>query len=98
MSKAYEKVAGVIGEEMDNAWKNIMDRLSQNGPSALSGATISSQELKEFFDNLGGARLGVDFASRAQKGQVERFSAYKISPSPSVAASGSISIGVNVSF
>jgi hypothetical protein len=103
MADSYEAIAGVIGQEMDNAWKRIMEKLAAADATVLTaaGAGFKTADLKEFFANLGGANMAIDFSSRIPKGQVRQFSAYKISPAGEVNAlgvSGSISIGVNVTF
>jgi hypothetical protein len=41
MASSYNKVAGVIGEEMDKAWKNIMERLSTEFFKTLGGARLA---------------------------------------------------------
>lgn len=64
MATTYEKVAGIIGDEMDNAWKNIMEKLAKADVSAMSGEqTLSNSDLQDFFKNLGGAHIGINFSS-----------------------------------
>lgn len=79
-----------------------MERLVTADMSAMSGgASISTNELQEFFKNLGGAHLAVNFSSLVPKGEVTRFSAYQLKPSAPITAmgvEGSISIGVNIRF
>ncbi|MEL7011334.1 MAG: hypothetical protein AAFY50_23315 [Cyanobacteria bacterium J06648_1] len=102
MSDAYDRVADVIGQEMDKAWKNIMVTLATANVNALSAdADITSNDLQEFFANLGGCQMGIQFASIKPKGETVRFNAHQLKPSAGITTmgvSGSISIGVNISF
>ena len=103
MSDAYERVADVIGKEMDKAWRNILTNLATANVTALSspGVNITSAELQEFFANLGGCQMGIRFSSIKPKGEQVFFNSEQLQPTPlmtTMGVSGSISIGVNISF
>jgi hypothetical protein len=103
MSDAYDRVADVIGKEMDKAWRNILTNLASANVSALSsgGANITAVELQEFFANLGGCQMGIRFYSIKPKSETVWFNAEQLQPSAGITTmgvSGSISIGVNISF
>lgn len=103
MSDAYDRVADVIGQEMDKAWKNILIKLANGDANAFSGdANFSSDDLQEFFANLGGCHMGIKFSSKELKGETVRFSAHQLKPTEGITTmggvSGSISIGINISF
>jgi hypothetical protein len=96
---------------MDKAWKEIMRRLAgvatgRAAPATLAGlgpAPLAAGIVQEFFANLGGAGLVVDFISREARGGVARFRAADldltpVGPAPAMAIDGSISIGVNIRF
>ena len=101
---AYDRVAYVIGKEMDEAWRNILTKLATGNSSFLSStesASITSDQLQEFFANLGGCQMGIRFSSIKPKGESVWFNAEQLQPSdvvPFMGVSGSISIGVNISF
>lgn len=79
VQSGYDKVATVIGEEMDKAWKNIMEKLSQNNISDFSGVNVS--EIEKFFTELGGAELSICFNNNTSaRGIRKTFSAHKITP------------------
>jgi hypothetical protein len=45
---SYEKVASVVGDEMDKAWKNIMSKLAASnfaGIAAFDGGSLKSSDL-----------------------------------------------------
>ncbi|WP_372886886.1 hypothetical protein [Psychrobacter sp.] len=103
MSDAYDRVAEVIGQEMDNAWKNILTKLSQADVNAFSGNTnVTSNDLQEFFANLGGCQMSIKFSSLQVKGENVRFNAHQLQPTSAITTmggvSGSISIGINIGF
>lgn len=103
MTSGYEKVAGIIGEEMGKAWSNVMERLAADDAASVMSSRVpmASSELQEFFANLGGAQMSLSFSSRVPKGEVCRFRAYELNPSAEVAPmgfEGSISIGINIRF
>lgn len=103
MSDAYDRVADVIGQEMDKTWRNILIRLASDDVSTLSsdGANITSSDLQEFFANLGGCQMGIKFSSIKPKGETVRFNAHQLQPSAGITTmgvSGSISIGINIGF
>jgi hypothetical protein len=101
---AYEKVAGVVGDEMDKAWKNIMSRLAASnvsGIAAFDGGSLTSDDLKAFFEVLGGAQMALSFQSRQPKGERVRSTSLDIEPqagSPATLISGEISIGGSIRF
>ena len=101
---AYEKVAGVVGEEMDAAWKKIMSRLASgnvSGIAAFDGGSLKSPDLEAFFEVLGGAQMEITFASRQLKGARVRSTSLEIEPqtgSPKTLVSGEISIGGTIRF
>ena len=92
---SYEKVAGIIGVEMDKAWKGIISKLSE-GDVALA----QESELIDFFENLGGAHLALTFASRQAKGERLRSTSLVVEPklAGQVLGSGEISIGGTYRF
>jgi hypothetical protein len=106
MSDAYAKVATVIGDEMDKAWERIMGRLADANMSALStgGASATTvEDLKVFFQQLGGAKMDLQFCSNIPKGEAMVCRAHEIRPSTGspigmLGVEGSISIGVNIKF
>lgn len=106
MSDAYDKIADVIGKEMDDAWKNIMEKLATADANTLpfvssADPTITFDDLKEFFANLGGCQMGIKFASIKPKGEVMRFNSHTLEPSAGITTmgvKGTISVGINISF
>ncbi|WP_290976389.1 hypothetical protein [Hydrogenophaga sp.] len=103
MSDAYDRVADVIGKEMDKAWRNILTNLASSNVGTLSsgGAKITAVELQEFFANLGGCQMGIRFSSIKPKGESVWFNAEQLKPSTGITTmgvSGSVSIGVSISF
>ena len=99
----YEKVSAVIGEEMDKAWKNILEKLAQGNVQALSGGSTSlaQNDLQDFFKKLGGAQMGIAFSCVEAKGESTRFYAHSLAPTNAITTmgfEGSISIGVNIRF
>ena len=69
--------------------------------SADAGASLASDDLKDFFKNLGGAHLAINFSSLTPKGEITRFSGYELTPTAGITTmgvEGSISIGVNIKF
>lgn len=103
MSDAYDRVADVIGKRMDEAWRGILSDLASANVAPLSsgGVNITTAELQEFFANLGGCQMGIQFSSIKPKGQTVRFYAEQLQPSSGISTmgiTGSISIGVNISF
>ena len=103
MSDAYDRVADVIGQEMDKTWVNILKRLASADVNTLSssGANITSADLQEFFANLGGCQMGIKFNSIKPKGETVRFNAHQLQPSAGITTmgvSGSISIGIKIDF
>lgn len=103
-TEAYEKVASVVGEEMDKAWKNIMSKLASSnvsGIAAFDGGSLTSSDLSDFFEVLGGAQMAITFASRQPKGERIRSTSLDIEPqtgSPATLISGEISIGGTIRF
>ncbi len=88
---------------MDEAWRGILTDLANAKVSALSsgGVNITATELQEFFANLGGCQMGISFSSIKPKGETVWFNAQQLQPSAGITTmgvSGSISIGVNISF
>jgi hypothetical protein len=69
---SYEKVASVVGDEMDKVWKNIMSKLAASnfaGIAAFDGGSLKSSDLEAFFEVLGGAQMAITVASRQPKGE-----------------------------
>lgn len=101
---AYEKVAGVVGDEMDKAWKNIISKLAASnvsGIAAFDGGRLTSDDLKVFFEVLGGAQMALSFQSRQPKGERVHSTSLDIEPqagSPATPISGEISIGGSIRF
>jgi hypothetical protein len=84
-TEACEKVASVVSEEMDKAWKNITSRLASSnvsGIAAFDGASLTSSDLNDFFEILGGAQTEITFASRLLKGERVRSTSLDIEPQP----------------
>ena len=103
MSDAYDRVADVIGKRMDEAWRGIINDLAKGKVSVLSSGDVNirSQDLQEFFANLGGCQMGIRFSSTKPKGETVRFNAEQVKPSAEITTmgiTGSISVGVNISF
>jgi hypothetical protein len=100
----YEKVADVVGDEMDKAWKNIMSKLAASnvsGIAAFDGGSLTSDDLKSFFEVLGGVQMALSFQSRQPKGERVRSTSLDIEPqtgSPATLISGEISIGGTIRF
>jgi hypothetical protein len=101
---SYEKVASVVGDEMNKAWESIMSRLAASnfaGIAAFDGGSLQSSDLEAFFEVLGGAQMAITFASRQPKGERIRSTALDIEPqtgSPTTLISGEISIGGTIRF
>ena len=104
----YRRVADVIGEEMDQTWRRILERLASGKTSDFASEeakSISQQDLSAFFSVLGGANLGVNFMCIEPIGSVGRTYGHMIgvpanlvADAPSKLLGGSISIGVSVNF
>ncbi|KHL97372.1 MULTISPECIES: hypothetical protein [unclassified Paenibacillus] len=93
----YEKVASVIGSEMDKAWGNIMQRLTSGDTefSAESGA-LNNEDIKNFFSELGGANLTTEFFSSKDKGITKKYNVHALSSGTN--EGGSITVGASWSF
>ncbi|ASB93411.1 hypothetical protein [Bacillus subtilis] len=92
-NSGYEKVSNVVGEEMDAAWKKIMQRLAAGELADTPRlSSIAEDELKEFFEQLGGAQLDVKFFSLNDKGTSKKYTATELNPTVGVMG-GSITIG-----
>ena len=102
MSKSYDIVADVIGQEMDKTWKRILERLANAETNALSnGTNVQVADIQDFFKNLGGAQMAINFSSLTPKGETVRFNAHQLQQTSAIktmGVSGTISIGVNISF
>lgn len=98
----YDKVSAVIGEEMNKAWKNILERLAQASLTVLSGGPVITQtDLSDFFERLGGAHMGITFSCVESKGELSRYYAHELTPTNAIGTmgiEGSISIGVTIRF
>jgi hypothetical protein len=101
---SYEKVASVVGDAMDKAWKDIMSKLAASnfaGIAAFDSGSLKSSDLEAFFEVLGGAQMAITFASRQPKGERIRSTSLDIEPqtgSPTTLISGEISIGGTIKF
>lgn len=115
MVDSFDTVASVVGKHMDLAWKNIMTELSDVATGKKSHsevavlatggpALVSQQIISDFFGQLGGASLAIDFSNRNAKGQVVKHSAYALDLTPAGTAAaamsveGSITIGGTIRF
>lgn len=95
---AYEKVAGIIGEEMDLAWKNILEKISKGTQESTRSFSLNEEDLKGFISNLSAAQLDIQFFSaNKEKGLTKRFSAHELTP-PYAFRSGSISVSIGASW
>ena len=72
----FERVSDIIGEEMDRAFRNVMDRVMKAAAdgntgdvsSFAQGATLSVEDLQNFITCMGGAMLDLQFVSNTPKG------------------------------
>jgi hypothetical protein len=98
----YEKVANVIGSEMDKAWANIMKRLASGDTAGMNlMSNFETSDIKDFFSNLGGANMEINFSSIRPKGQIACFNAYKLERGegiPVLGIEGTVTVGVAIRF
>jgi hypothetical protein len=95
---AYGKVATVIGEAMDNAWKDIIAKLaSGNAP----GAGVSGGDLQAFFGVLATADMNLVFrpATGLSSSSWGRIHSVPFGPGMSKGPGGAeVSIGIGIRF
>ncbi|MGE7427118.1 hypothetical protein ACQKLM_03110 [Bacillus thuringiensis] len=98
-----EKVAIVIGEEMNKVYTNILQRLSNPNEHGFMNdlgngdIQITQDDLIEFFKKLGGGEMNLDFHSIEEKGIVKKYFSNEIKPeSQFFGADVSVSIGISV--
>lgn len=81
---AFEKVSGVIGNAMNEAWVKIISDLADIAKGAKSpshllvtgGANVLSlDDIREFFECAGGAHLDITFPCVVAKDKIDLFQA-----------------------
>lgn len=96
--KSYDKIAQLIGTEMNNAWNNIIRKASSNELMLPEDSInpITEEDIKSFFEELSSAQLDIKFSSSNPK-TINRKN-YPNPPSTFRRVSGSVTIGVNLEF
>ncbi|NJM87301.1 MAG: hypothetical protein HC847_09025 [Hydrococcus sp. RU_2_2] len=111
----YDKVSEALAKGATAFWKTVFDDLGKGETKTLTGlieggiaATITPDDIKNFFDVLGGASMKIDLNPKIVKGTKNIFDSGLVEPGIGVVVddkdkvnllvSGSISIGVGISF
>lgn len=73
MQEGFDVVSSIVGNAMDNAWKEIIGNLAKAAtgevsiddiqPLAISGLKVNSEHLQDFFSKAGGAQMSLYFPS-----------------------------------
>jgi hypothetical protein len=100
--QSFELVGEAIGQEMDAAFKRIIQRLAageglENVDEALA-PSLTNSVVNDFFENLNGASLSLDFKPAFSKQPRLYFNGHRVEPQALVAGGVSVSIGIQVSF
>jgi hypothetical protein len=99
---AYDKVSKAIATGATMFWKSVFEDLATgNKVSFLSDAGVKQADIDSFFAVLGGAEMKIGLIPSITKGTKTYFDAASVVPSQGLSAtavSGSISIGIGISF
>lgn len=115
VTEGYDKVSEALAKGATAFWKTVFDDLGKGETKALAGlvegdiaTTITSDDIKNFFDVLGGASMKIDLNPKIVKGTKNIFDSGIVEPGKGVVVddkdkvnllvSGSVSIGVGISF
>ncbi|HEY0074537.1 MAG TPA: hypothetical protein VGB77_10570 [Abditibacteriaceae bacterium] len=114
----YDKVAKALAQGATAFWKTVFDDLAKGEKSdtlmSLAGekamASISTDDIKEFFAILGGAKMDIDIIPKITKGTKTFFDSGDVLPGSGIlqkddangvstlGVEGSISIGIGIKF
>ena len=97
----HNKVSSIIGEAMNVAFRDIMAKLQAKdtqGFSAFGVGALGNDDLKTYFENLGGAQLELNLPCRLIKGTKCKFFGDSASQIKTMGIEGSISIGIGIKF
>ena len=114
-TEGYDKVAQAVARGATAFWKTVFDDLGKGGTgrlASLSGkdaAGITPDDIKNFFNVLGGASMNIDFIPQITKGTKTYFDSGSVKQGTGLVVNdengitalgveGSISIGIGIKF